>query len=69
MTDQIPITMTSLADCTLSPQNPRQIVDADAVTDLAASIRAIGLIQNLAGWQTQDGSVDIVAGGRRLRAL
>lgn len=53
---------------TLSPLNPRQIVESDGLADLAASIRLCGLIQNLCGLETPEG-VQIVAGGRRLAAL
>ncbi|MEO1105584.1 MAG: ParB/RepB/Spo0J family partition protein, partial [Pseudomonadota bacterium] len=58
----------ALSDLTLSPLNPRQDVPEESVAVLAESIRAIGLIQNLAGIETKTG-VEIVAGGRRLRAL
>lgn len=53
---------------TRSPLNPRQIIDPDSLSDLADSIRAVGLIQNLCGLETPKG-VQIVAGGRRLAAL
>lgn len=59
-----------LADLTLSPLNPRQgdLPDGD-VESLADSIRLLGLIQNLSGYRAKRGKVEIVAGGRRLRAL
>lgn len=53
---------------TLSEINPRQEADAEGIAALAASIRAVGLMQNLAGFD-RAGHVEIVAGGRRLRAL
>lgn len=59
----------ALADLILSPMNPRQTVDALGIAALAASIKAVGLMQNLAGFPTEDGKTGIVAGGRRLRAL
>ena len=53
----------------LSDMNPRQDVDADRIDQLADSIVAVGLLQNLAGLADEAGHVGIVAGGRRLRAL
>ena len=58
-----------LADCVLSPFNPRAHVTDAEITALAASIRTVGLIQNLSGIANADGTIGIVAGGRRLRAL
>ncbi len=58
-----------LADLYLSDFNPRQEVDEAETAFLADSIATCGLIQNLSGLRDQDGKVEIVAGGRRLRAL
>ena len=58
-----------LAHLTLSPMNPRQTVLEADVIDLAESIWAAGLIQNLSGLADETGGAQIVAGGRRLRAL
>lgn len=58
----------ALASLTLSPLNPRQEVSDDEVVSLAESIKTVGLIQPIAGLETKVG-VEIVAGGRRLRAL
>jgi len=60
-----------LADLKLSTLNPRQgaLPEGDVET-LAESIKVLGLIQNLSGWKAKGGKkVEIVAGGRRLRAL
>ena len=58
----------ALRDLTISPLNTRQTVaDAD-IEAMAQSIATVGLLQNLMGHQTDD-SVQIVAGGKRLRAL
>lgn len=57
------------SDLTVSELNCRTVIDEDAVKRLADNIRDTGLIQNLAGFRGKDGSVGIVAGGRRLRAL
>ena len=59
----------ALSRLTLSPLNPRQDVTEDEVATMAASLRAIGLIQNLAGFAVSGGEIGIMAGGRRLRAL
>ena len=58
-----------LSKLTLSGMNPRQNVPAAEVEELAESIWTAGLIQNLAGIENGKGGVEIVAGGRRLRAL
>ena len=58
-----------VADLVLSDLNPRRgEPDPAGLAALTENIRAFGLIQNLAGLRTRDG-VEIVAGGRRLRAL
>lgn len=57
-----------VADLKLSPLNPRQHVSEDEIAVLAASIKAIGLLQDMAGLETKSG-VEIVFGGRRMRAL
>lgn len=54
----------------LSPLNARQTVDEAEIAAMAESISFIGLLQNLIGLaQQDDGPVEIVAGGKRLRAL
>lgn len=60
-----------LADCYLHPLNTRSEPPPADIEALAASIDAIGLLQNLAGWfdPAQPGKLGIVAGGRRLRAM
>jgi ParB family chromosome partitioning protein len=58
-----------LAKLTLSPMNPRQAVPVAEVEDLAQSIWTAGLIQSIAGLADAQGNAEIVAGGRRLRAL
>ncbi|MDL2342593.1 ParB/RepB/Spo0J family partition protein [Deinococcus sp. MIMF12] len=53
-----------------SPLNPRQFFDPAAVEELAESILHKGLMQNLVGRVAENGQdVEVVAGGRRLRAL
>ncbi|MEM8981286.1 MAG: ParB/RepB/Spo0J family partition protein, partial [Pseudomonadota bacterium] len=58
-----------LSKLTLSPLNPRQNVPEQDVIDLANSIWSAGLIQSIAGLADGKGGAEIVAGGRRLRAL
>ncbi|MFA3918840.1 ParB/RepB/Spo0J family partition protein [Ruegeria hyattellae] len=73
MTKQTKITATEarfpLASLTLSPMNPRQDVPEGEVVELAGSIWTAGLIQSIAGLADDKGGAEIVAGGRRLRAL
>lgn len=73
MNDQTRITAAEarfpLAQLTLSPLNPRQNVPEAEVVELAESLLTAGLIQNLAGIANDEGGAEIVAGGRRLRAL
>ena len=58
-----------LSKLTLSPLNPRQDVPEADVIELAESIWAAGLIQSIAGLAGKKDTAEIVAGGRRLRAL
>ncbi|MEM8801007.1 MAG: ParB/RepB/Spo0J family partition protein [Pseudomonadota bacterium] len=73
MTKQTDIVATEarfpLENLTLSPLNPRQVVPDADVIELAQSIWDAGLIQSIAGFDHGDGTAEIVAGGRRLRAL
>ena len=49
--------------------NPRQTVTEGEIIELAESIWTAGLIQSIAGLADDKGGAEIVAGGRRLRAL
>lgn len=53
---------------TLSEMNPRQSVPDEEVVELAGSLMAAGLLHNLVGLGDEN-AAEIVAGGRRLRAL
>ncbi|GAA5514052.1 nucleoid occlusion protein [Deinococcus carri] len=75
-----PAVMSILADSTSnvfrlhelvpSPLNPRKVFEQSALEELAESIAHKGLMQNLVGRVTENRrDVEIVAGGRRLRAL
>lgn len=57
-----PIQYFPLGALYLSDMNPRQDVDADRIDQLADSIVAVGLLQNLAGLADEAGHVGIVAG-------
>lgn len=63
------IQLIALANLSLSPINPRQDVTPAEIEIMAKSLKVCGLIQNLAGFARDGGPVEIVAGGRRLRAL
>jgi len=51
-----------------NPKQPRTHFDDDALTGLAASIREVGILQPLVVRQTADGTYELIAGERRLRA-
>ncbi len=53
----------------LAEENVRRTDRKGGVEGLAQSIAAEGLLQNLTGFQTENGRFRIVAGGRRLVAL
>lgn len=53
----------------LSPLNPRQNHSDDEILELAGSLIACGLLQNLSGLRDSEGRIGIVAGGRRFMAL
>jgi ParB family chromosome partitioning protein len=63
--------MVPLIDLYIHPLNTRSEPPVEDITALAESIRAIGLMQNLMGYtqSAPGGSIGIVAGGRRLRAI
>ena len=70
--DQINATVEQVpfGDLYISDLNPRTVIDPAGIETLAANIRDLGLIQNLAGLRDDEGArVGIVAGGRRYRAL
>ncbi|MFV1761501.1 ParB/RepB/Spo0J family partition protein [Phaeobacter sp. A90a-4k] len=70
--DQINATVEQVpfGDLYISDLNPRTVIDPAGIEALAANIRDLGLIQNLAGLREEVGTrVGIVAGGRRYRAL
>jgi len=53
----------------LSKLNPRQDVTDEEIGMLASSIETCGLINPLSVLETDDGKYEVVAGGRRLRAI
>ena len=53
---------------TRNPEQPRSIFDEEALEELAASIREIGIIQPLSLRITDEGDYQIIAGERRWRA-
>ncbi len=53
---------------TPNPRQPRQVFDEDALTELADSIRIVGLLQPVVLRRVGPGSYEIVMGERRWRA-
>ena len=51
-----------------NPEQPRQTFDEEALEELAASIRELGIIQPLTLRSTGDGNYQIISGERRYRA-
>ncbi len=51
-----------------NPRQPRQVFDEDALGELAASIRAVGLLQPIVVRKAAAGRYEIVMGERRWRA-
>ena len=51
-----------------NPRQPRQIFDEDALAELAASIKAVGLLQPVVVRRAADDHYEIVMGERRWRA-
>lgn len=51
-----------------NPRQPRQIFDEDALAELAASIKVVGLLQPVVVRQSGGGRYEIVMGERRWRA-
>lgn len=58
----------ALDKITVNPDQPRRTFDEEALAELAASIRELGIIQPLSLRHTPDGSYQIIAGERRFRA-
>ena len=51
-----------------NPRQPRQHFDVDALNELTASIKEIGILQPPVVRQKQDGSYELIMGERRFRA-
>ncbi|HEX2049021.1 MAG TPA: ParB/RepB/Spo0J family partition protein [Actinomycetota bacterium] len=51
-----------------NPRQPRRTFDDDALAELAASIRSLGVLQPLVVRERPGGALELVAGERRLRA-
>jgi ParB family chromosome partitioning protein len=67
--DRIPgITMAPVGDIIVNPHQPRRDFDEKTLEELAASIRANGIIQPLVVRRNTTGSYELIAGERRLRA-
>src|SRR4030081_996860 len=51
-----------------NPRQPRQTFDDEAISDLAASIRQVGILQPVVVRPVGDGTYQLVVGERRWRA-
>lgn len=58
----------NLADIRPNPFQPRTEFDEEALNELAASIKSIGIVQPITVRAVEDGKYEIVAGERRFRA-
>ena len=61
--DEVPVDSISA-----NPRQPRQIFDEEALAELAASIKAVGLLQPIVVRKVADGEYQLVMGERRWRA-
>lgn len=57
-----------LSDIRPNPHQPRTVFDEEALQELAASIKSIGIVQPITVREAEDGKYEIVAGERRYRA-
>lgn len=65
-----PLERAPLSAFVVSPLNARTIpYSAESVESLAATIKSVGLLQNLVAHALPDGQLAVAAGGRRLNAL
>jgi ParB family chromosome partitioning protein len=62
------LTELALSTIEVNPHQPRTHFDDDALTELAASIRAVGVLQPLLVRTIRPGVYQLIAGERRLRA-
>ena len=51
-----------------NPRQPREVFDADALAELVASIRAVGVLQPVVVRETEPGRFQLIMGERRWRA-
>lgn len=62
------VTDVRLSSIIPNPYQPRDTFDEEALSELAASIRALGIIQPLTLRRSADGKYQIISGERRFRA-
>lgn len=66
----IPVSMITVSSLVHSTLNVRkQAPDAAKLAELAESIKAVGVLQNLVAFEQPDGLLAVAAGGRRLAAM
>lgn len=61
-------TTAPIADITVNPRQPRRVFREEQLQDLAASIKAVGILQPLVVRPIAEGKYELIAGERRLRA-
>lgn len=57
-----------VTDIVANPYQPRTIFDEEALNELSASIKEIGIIQPVTLRENKDGGYELISGERRLRA-
>lgn len=57
-----------LSDIRPNPHQPRTSFDEEALNELAASIKSIGIVQPITVREVEEGKYEIIAGERRFRA-
>jgi len=65
---ELPIEYVSVVALAASAVNPRVTEDEEGIATLAASIKAHGVLSPLVARRRDDGSLEVIAGNRRLRA-
>lgn len=66
--DELPIEYVAVAALTASAVNPRVAEEEDGIDSLTASIKAHGVLSPLLARRREGGSLEVIAGNRRLRA-
>lgn len=65
---ELPVEYVAVSELASSTVNPREIEEKDGIDSLVASIKAHGVLSPLIARRREDGSLEVIAGNRRLRA-